>query len=119
MTNYANFAYYTGTYKGAVIDTASFDLNSRKATLIIRQHTFNRIPENNIPDEVKMCCCELAELLYKQDIEDKGNISSEKVGDYSVSYENSTDRKNLADGKAIEIINNWLLVTGLLYRGCD
>ena len=118
MIYYADFAYYTDTYKGAVLDAASFDLYSMKATLIIRQHTFNRIEDDNIPDDVKMCCCELAELIYSHDKTKTGNgIASEKVGDYSVSFVNTLDIVTLNKSKQTEIINNWLLMTGLLYRG--
>lgn len=118
MTNYADITYYTGIYKGAVLDAASFDLFARKATLIIRQYTFNRINDNNIPDEVRMCCCELAESEYSQDKVKTGNgIASEKVGDYSVSYVSTADTEALNKSKQAEIINNWLLMTGLLYRG--
>jgi hypothetical protein len=118
MTNYANYAYYTDTYKGAVIDTVSFDLYARKATQEIKKYTFNRVQDDNIPDEVRMCCCELAELIFKHDKgSDKENIASEKVGGYSVTYAD----KNALEQKFIRrtntIIEDWLWDTGLLYRG--
>ena len=50
MTNYADFAYYTGTYEGAVIDASSFDLYAARATQKIKLYTFNRIDDDNIPD---------------------------------------------------------------------
>lgn len=118
MTNYADFAYYTGTYKGAVIDTASFDQYARKATQEIKKYTFNRIQDGSIPDEAKMCCCELAELLYKSDQEDTKGIASEKVGEYSVSYVAPEAKEKLLNYSIQDIIYNWLSVTGLLYRGC-
>ncbi len=118
MTNYADFAYYTSTYKGAVLDTASFDLWARKATLIIRQHTFNRVRDSNIPDAVKMCCCELAEAEYSHDkTEDSGNVASEKVGEYSVSYVDKEKQESIYQAEVGRIISLWLLDTGLLYRG--
>jgi hypothetical protein len=118
MTNYADFAYYTDTYKGAVLDTASFDLYARKATQIIKQYTFNRVNDNNIPDDVKMCCCELAEEINKHDKANTGNIASEKVGEYSVTYVDKEKAEELNSGKCTDIIYNWLAMTGLLYRGC-
>lgn len=116
---YADYAYYTDTYKGAVLDAASFPLYARKATQLIKLHTFNRIKEDNIPDEAKMCCCELAEEMYKHDKGDAGNIASEKVGEYSVSYVDKEKAETQHRGKCKEIIYNWLINTGLLYRGCD
>jgi hypothetical protein len=119
MTNYADSVYYTNTYKGAVIDTASFDLYARKATQIIKRYTFNRVAENSIPDDVKMCCCELAETIYKHEkTEDNGNIASEKVGEYSVSYVDKEKAEQMFEGKCYKIITQWLAMTGLLYRGC-
>ena len=117
MTNYADYTYYTDTYKGAVIDAASFELYARKATQIIKRHTFGRI-KNDAPDDAKMCCCELAELIFKHDKgSDKENIASEKVGGYSVTYAD----KNALEQKFIRrtntIIEDWLWDTGLLYRG--
>lgn len=124
MTNYADYAYYTNTYKGAVIDAASFDLYARKATLIIRQHTFNRVKDDNIPDDVKMCCCEMSEYLCKKDAAEQDTeasikgLASETTGGHSASYETAAARE-LAHNNIIKgIIYNWIVHTGLLYRGC-
>ena len=119
MTTYADYAYYTDTYKGAVIDTASFPKYSMKATQEIKLRTFNRIAEDNIPTEAKMCCCELAEYLYKQDTKDHDeDIQSEKKGEWSTTYVSGKEAEELKQNKIHEIIYNWLAMTGLLYRGC-
>jgi hypothetical protein len=118
MPNYADYAYYVGTYKGAVIDTASFDLYARKATQEIKKYTFDRVDEANIPDDVKMCCCEVAEAIHKADQEDTQGIASEKVGEYSVSYVSPEAKEKMLSISVYSIINNWLVMTGLLYRGC-
>lgn len=118
MTNYADYAYYTGTYKGAVIDAASFPKYALKATQKIKLHTFDRVDKDNVPDEVKMCCCELAEAIYKHEATDNGNVASEKVGEYSISYVDKQKIEEAYRGKCTEIIQNWLAMTGLLYRGC-
>lgn len=118
MTNYADYAYYTDTYEGAVIDAASFDLYAARATQKIKLYTFNRIVDDNIPDEAKMCCCELAEALFKADKEDTKGIASEKVGEYSVTYVSADAKENLMHISTQNVINKWLAMTGLLYRGC-
>jgi hypothetical protein len=118
MTYYADYAYYASTYKGAVIDTASFDLYARKATQEIKKYTFNRVDEANISDDVKMCCCEVAEALFKSDQEDTKGVASEKVGEYSVSYVSPEAKEKLLSVSIRSIIYNWLAMTGLLYRGC-
>ena len=116
---YADYAYYTDTYKGAVIDTASFDLYAGKATQTIKLYTFNRIADDSVPDEAKMCCCELAEALFKADKEDTKGIASEKVGEYSVTYASPEAREKILMASTVSIINTWLAMTGLLYRGCN
>ena len=60
--NYADFDFYTSEYlcgKEAVIDTASFNFYARKATQKIKQYTFDIVPKD-VPQCVKMCCCEVA-----------------------------------------------------------
>lgn len=118
MTNYADYEYYTGTYKGAVIDAASFDTYARKATQTIKQYTFSRITDDNVPDDAKMCCCEVAEAIFKSDQQDTEGIVSEKVGEYSVSYVSPEAKEKLLNYSIRRIIYNWLAMTGLLYRGC-
>lgn len=117
MANYADFEYYTSTYKGAVLDAASFDLYARKATQTIKLQTFNRIKADSIPEEARMCCCELAEELYKQDGYDE-YVQSEKKGEWSVSYVSGKDADAINQNKIRDIIYRWLAMTGLLYRGC-
>ena len=125
MTNYADYAYYTGTYKGAVIDTASFDLHARKATQEIRKYTFNRIDDANIPDDVKMCCCELAEYLCQKKAADQETeaglkgLSSETTGGHSANYESAEAREQAHNNVVKGIIYDWIAMTGLLYRGCS
>lgn len=118
MENYADETYYTDTYKGSVISADSFDSYARKATLEIRKSTFGNVAEDNIPEEVRMCCCDLAEAIYKSEKSSHAGLSAEKIGEWSVSYENQAniDAKLKQDTK--DIINNWLALTGLLYRGC-
>ena len=65
--NYADENFYTESYlcgKEAVINIA-FDFYSRKASTVIRTFTGNNIDENNIPECVKMCCCEVAESFFR------------------------------------------------------
>lgn len=119
MTNYADYAYYTATYGGAVIDTASFNLYAGKATQKIKLYTFGRILETDIPDEAKMCCCELAELIFRAEQEDTKGIASEKVGEHSVTYVSPEAREKQLMASTVSIINTWLAMTGLLYRGCN
>ena len=122
MVSYTTAEYYTDKYlmgRQAVIDTAVFPFYAQKATQVIKQYTFDNIDENKpFKDEIQMCCCEVAELIYKHEEEDNGNVSSEKVGEHSVSYVDKQKIEEVLRGKCTEIIQNWLAMTGLLYRGC-
>ena len=118
MNNYTDYAYYQNTYKGDLIPSDKFEFYSRKATQYIKLNTFERVNELEIPDEVKMCCCELAEVEYKADNASKAEgITSEKVGEYSVSYESSESIKENKQKEMSNVLRLWLLNTGLLYRG--
>ncbi|MGN1138364.1 MAG: hypothetical protein ACI4RM_02870 [Ruminococcus sp.] len=121
MTAFADFDFYTKEYlcdKKAVIDTASFDFYAKQATQYIRQQTFGNINEDaEIPNCVKMCCCEIAELLYKSADNERSGITSEKVGDLSVSYESAESQGQALSKNIKSAIYLWLSGTGLLYRG--
>ena len=60
--NYADEEYYKNEYlcgKEAVIN-AAFDFYARSATAEIKRFTGRNVDEDNIPDCVKNCCCELS-----------------------------------------------------------
>lgn len=102
MTAYADESYYKTEYlcgRKAVI-TSAFAYYAREATLIINAYTGSNIDDTkDIIEPVKLCCCEVAELMYKADnMSGSEGITSEKVGDVSRSYESCEVRKsNLHD----------------------
>lgn len=120
MTVYADEKFYKNEYlcgKKAVVDTA-FEFYARSATVKIKDYTGKNIDENNISENIKMCCCEVAEQIYNYEkTENNNGISSESVGGWSKSYESSSNRQRLSDKKIKLIIYKWLSGTGLLYRG--
>ncbi|MCI1269814.1 MAG: hypothetical protein LKG21_07980 [Ruminococcus sp.] len=118
--NYADESFYTNTYlagKAAVITTA-FDFYARSATQRIKLYTSYNVDEDNIPDEVKNCCCELAECCYREEMALANNgVSSESVGGWSKSYESSEAHKAASDKNTHDIVYKWLSGTDLLFRG--
>ena len=120
--NYADENFYTQSYlcgKEVVITTA-FDFYSRKASTVIRTFTGNNIDENNIPECVRMCCCELAEMLFRYEKLLNGNttgMTSQHIGDLSVNYESSENLRKSQSDEIRQIIYRRLSGTGLLYRG--
>jgi len=123
MKIYADAEFYTGKYllgRKPVISTG-FDYYARSASRIMNSLSFDRIDKlGELTEDIKMCCCEIAERCYTNEKERKaaGGKTSEKIGTYSVTF---TD-KVLSDTEisatdANRIMNKWLSETGLLYRG--
>ena len=61
-------------------------------------------------DSVKMCICEIAELLYEEN-KRKGILSENNDG-YSVKYENGDIKNRIG-----QVASLWLSGTDILYRG--
>lgn len=121
MTAFADENFYKYEYlcdRKAVIDTA-FNFYARKATQIIQNYCCDNVDVVEIAgDKIKLCCCELAELFYKDEHSGGQNgISSESVGDMSVSYESTESTKQLLQKEIRSVVYSYLADTGLLYRG--
>lgn len=117
MTAYADEGYYISEYlcgRKAVIVSA-FDYYARSATLLIKAYTGENVDESNIPESVKLCCCELVYNDEKQSA--NSGISSASVGDESVSYVSEGERKTAHKKAVRHTIYKYLADTDLLYRG--
>lgn len=116
---YAEYGFYLNDYlKGreAALNKSDFDFYAVKATKVIEQYTFGRV--ETVTDDVKNCCCELAENMQAEaKTSERSGVTSEKVGDYSVSYASATDRHRESQQEYSRILHLWLGDTGLLYRG--
>lgn len=116
---YAEYGFYLNDYlKGreAALNKSDFDFYAVKATKVIEQYTFGRV--ETVTDDVKNCCCELAECLQSEHSADnQSGKTSESVGSYSVSYASATDRHRESQQEYSRILHLWLGDTGLLYRG--
>ncbi len=122
MAIYADYAFYKNEYlcgKRAVIDTASFNFYAKKASIKIKEYTLENVDESNIPECVKLCCCEIAELFYNSDSSGSAGkgIASESVGDQSISYESTDSYRQALSNEIRTVIYSYLSGTGLLYRG--
>lgn len=107
--------------RNPAIDTG-FHFYARQASRVVDRYTFGRlgsVSESEIPEEVQMCCCELAETLYQQQRQKtaSGGKISEKIGTYSVTFSNAQEAANAAASEQRSIIMKWLSNTGLCYRG--
>ena len=85
MQAYTDEMYYINDYlKGRKpVITTGFPFYARSASQIIDRYTFNRLKDvTEVPEEVQMCCCELAESEYRMEKQQKesGGKASEKIG---------------------------------------
>ena len=111
-----------------ITDEDVFTFFEKKARRAVDLHTINRIQTlEDIPEVVKDCVCELAELLYQADKLDNQGLSEGVAGpltSYSNDGQSGSDDVNqslyTADGRKKEvnrIIRSYLLHTGLMYKG--
>lgn len=122
MTVYADFDFYEKEYlsgRKAAVTAADFPFYARQASSVIARYTYGNIKADSIPESVKNCCCELAELLYSEAriTEQSSGVSSESVQGWSRTYENEGSRKDTLKNKMKECVYRWITDTGLLYSG--
>lgn len=131
MSNYIDEDYYYKTFCGNLIPQQEFEKYATKASNEIRVRIMNR-NISNYETEIKKATCSVADILYnqfliKQKIQSiiLGNekiISSEKVGDYSRNFSNTSISElqkecDRTTDKINEELDQSLLFTGLLYTG--
>lgn len=118
---YADYSYYTDNYlsgRTALISASDFDYYAEQAGIWLSHYTYGNIENvKYIPDKVKQCTCAIAEKMCRYDkTTETQEITSEKVGDYSVSYESCATRKEALKTDIKELVNMYLSNTGLLSR---
>ena len=106
---YLTFAEYKSL--GGTLEETPFNIAEFYSRKEIDLRTLNRLNGvEEIPNEVKLCMYSLVNTLEKYRSENlKGNISSERVGDYSVSY--TSDYKEIINNKSSEISD--IIITSL------
>ena len=122
---YIPSSYYSGTYKGAAIDSGSFDRIALRASEEIDEMTFCRVRmaglssfDADTQDAVKRATCAMAEALARIDTATDGTgivTTNEKVGDFSYTIDAATINALKTD--AIKKARSILALTGLLYAG--
>ena len=121
---YADEDFYKEKYllgRKPVISTG-FPFYARQASQVIDRYTFDRlVAQTEVPKEVRMCCCELAEAAYRHEKveKDSSGKTSEKIGTYSVSYGAAQEMNDAAAKKERQIVMKWLDHTGLCYQGVE
>jgi hypothetical protein len=125
MTAYADFEYYQDTYGGTAIALADFSALAIRASYMIDYLTLDRASDVIDADTpaadvtaIKLATCAIADCI--QDINERsGQIQSEKVGGYSVTY-TPTPTSSLSDDARMSLAaKRYLAKTGLMYRGFE
>ena len=62
MILYADYEYYTTTYKGS-LSKEEFEKSIMKSSAYVRRITFGRADENKELDEVKLAACAVCDLI--------------------------------------------------------
>lgn len=123
MTVYADYNFYTNEYlagKSAAVTAADFTFYARQASAVIDRYAHGNINADCVPEQVKYCCCELAEQMHTADTSEaakKAGIASESVQGWSQSYESAESRTSSLRSLQKDCIYKWLSNTGLLYSG--
>lgn len=111
------YDFYLTNFRGSHFKSAeSFFRALITAKYVLRKYN---IDIESSDEDVKMCCCALSEFIDMQQTSKTaadGNIASETVSGYSVTYNNNTSFEKLYNQKIKSIINLYL-GTGHAYRG--
>lgn len=131
---YADFTYYVGSFFGSAINEADFSRLAKRASDFLDYYTMGKSKDNPDLDALKDACCAIAEqyqiiesaqkIAAESITEGTGNLKSESVGSYSVSYQTAGEKATAAASAAEvakkslgDIARQYLAHTGLLYRG--
>lgn len=103
----------------SVISEEKFNSYARFAMDYVNYITCDRLKNvEDIPEQVKKAAYAIINEKVKIENEkQKGIITSEKVGDYSVSFTTSIDTRTTEGKRLYRIAKMYLAHTGLLYRG--
>lgn len=119
---YIDYTFYTANYKGSEISSAEFDYFEAQAEAVIKEMTLNASDDVKDSSAVKMATCAAMEKLFEvlgSSSAGSAMVSSERVGEYSVSYRNVSASEKYEDAvhAAKAAARTWLGPAGLLYRG--
>ena len=120
---------------GGTLDLTSFNLlefESRRKIDIRTQNRLKNISSNDLPQEVKLCIYKMINSISNynktsNNVFDKGNVASENIDGYSVSYTTTKEASEIAKSKNAElddIMREYLInviVDGqhIIYLGVD
>ena len=124
---YANYSYYVSIYLGGHEPSVKEDdwtYYARQAGTYMESRTFGRIDTGNIPESVRLCACELTEILCRSESGlqngTSGPVTAYSNDGQSASFAVDANNVYTQEGKQKAmnaIINRYLANTGMLYSG--
>lgn len=120
---YIDYTYYNAHSLNPIEETY-FNHYLPIATLYIQEKTLGK-SDSYEGEELKLCMVDVIDKYYLFDYSDEykqggsKSVTSEKVGEYSVSYGSSIDLENTKARELNDIARRYLCLTGLLYKGQD
>jgi hypothetical protein len=125
MILYADYEYYTTTYKGS-LSKEEFEKFIMKSSAYVRRITFGRADDNIEMEEVRLAACAVCDLIANDEkVRSKHSgrvVTSENTDGYSVSYESGGNGETTDDLLKRNIFDTLLLYlepTRLLYMGVE
>lgn len=125
VNNYIDLKFYETLEGEIAVPSSKFNRYAIQASSIVKNNTFGRINEKNVPYEVKYATCLIMEKLYEFDKKNSqiGIKKSESIGKVSVSYSDTSDLSKKRDEEIQQILRTYLIDVvdekgvPLLYRG--
>lgn len=119
---YADYNFYRSRYGGTQIAEEEWTFLAGQASDYIDYITCGKAASlSTVPEAVQKCCCALAEryriISNARKQASDAELQSESVGSYSRTYRSSAENAQLATAELSAIAKQYLLSTGLLYRG--
>ena len=105
---YADYSFYTGNYYGSKISEEQWNYYSEKASDFLSA-SFDT--DSVTSETLAKACCACAEVYYSED-ESSENISSEKVGDYSVTYSETVSKQSGLVDKLLAAAGTYFPIAG-------
>lgn len=117
---YSDYTFYSTTFGGTKITADKWAYFAGLASDYIDNMTFQKaasVTDENTLTLIKKACCLCAESIYNAEQSSNGTVSSERIGDYSISFASKTTSQQ---EKAMQMsVKRYLAYTGLLYRGVE
>lgn len=126
MDAFIEYDFYRNEYGGSSIASVDFDFVARRASYEVNSLTFDRAEaiinlgtNTHLIDRIKMATCAVAEELNHNAARVSAplGIDSESIGDHSVKYTSASQLKEQEACAVYEAVEQYLGLTGLMYRG--